>query len=349
MKRVIVATIATLAVFSMAFVSCTQKKPAATPAPTFRVGLVTDIGGIDDKSFNQGTWEGIVRFAKEAGLKEGDYKYLQSAAEADYIPNLSTFSDEKLDLIAAPGFLFEKSMSEVADKYPNNKYLIIDSVVAKPNVASAVFAEHEGSFLVGVAAGLKAKADGKNTVGFLGGMQFPLIEKFQAGFEQGVKAVYPECKILVDYAGDFGAPDKGQAIAQKQFNAGAYIIFHAAGGTGNGMIKEAKERMAKGDVRWAIGVDKDQYNDGIYDEANKKSAVLTSMMKRVDVAAHDVAKMTLDGKFPGGQTLVFSVANKGVGIPETNPNLSNDIVGKVKEFEAKIASGELKVSEVPAK
>jgi basic membrane protein A len=350
MKRVIVATIATLAVFSMAFVSCTQKKPAVAPAPTFRVGLVTDIGGIDDKSFNQGTWEGIVRFAKEVGLKErDDYKYLQSAAEADYIPNLSTFSDEKLDLIAAPGFLFEKSMSEVADKYPNNKYLIIDSVVNKPNVASAVFAEHEGSFLVGVAAGLKAKADGKKIVGFLGGMQFPLIEKFQAGFEQGVKAVYPECKILVDYAGDFGAPDKGQAIAQKQFNAGAYIIFHAAGGTGNGMIKEAKERTAKGDIRWAIGVDKDQYNDGIYDEANKKSAVLTSMMKRVDVAAHDVAKMTLEGKFPGGQTLVFSVANKGVGIPETNPNLSDDIVAKVKEYEAKIASGELKVSETPAK
>jgi basic membrane protein A len=349
MKRLIVATLATLAVISMAFVSCTQKKPAAVAAPAFRIGLVTDIGGIDDKSFNQGTWEGIVRFAKEAGLKEGDYKYLQSAAEADYIPNLSTFSDEKLDLIAAPGFLFEKSIGEVADKYPNNKYLIIDSVVTKPNVVSAVFAEHEGSFLVGVAAGLKAKADGKNIVGFLGGMQFPLIEKFQAGFEQGVKAVYPECKILVDYAGDFGAPDKGQAIAQKQFNAGAYIIFHAAGGTGNGMIKEAKERTAKGDIRWAIGVDKDQYSDGIYDEANKKSAVLTSMMKRVDVAAHDVAKMTMEGKFPGGQTLVFSVANKGVGIPETNPNLSDDIVAKVKEFEAKIASGELKVSETPAK
>jgi len=106
MKRVIVATLATLVVISMAFVSCTQKKPAEVTAPAFRIGLVTDIGGIDDKSFNQGTWEGIVRFAKEAGLKEGDYKYLQSAAEADYIPNLSTFSDEKLDLIAAPGFLF---------------------------------------------------------------------------------------------------------------------------------------------------------------------------------------------------------------------------------------------------
>jgi basic membrane protein A len=313
----------------------------------FRVGLVTDIGGIDDKSFNQGTWEGIVRFGQEAGLKkDAGYKYLQSAAEADYIPNLSTFSDEALDLIIAPGFLFEKSMTDVAARYPKNKYLIIDSVVQKPNVASAVFAEHEGSFLVGVAAGLKAKADGKNVLGFLGGMQFPLIEKFQAGFEQGVKAVYPEAKILVDYAGDFAAPDKGQAIAQKQFNAGAYIIFHAAGGTGNGMIKEAKERASKGDVRWGIGVDKDQYQDGVF---GNKSAVLTSMMKRVDVAAHDVCQMTMDGKFPGGQVLVFSVKNKGVGIPEKNPNLSADIVKVVKDYEAKIASGALKVSEIPAK
>jgi basic membrane protein A len=344
MKRIaIIAIVAALAA-SLALVACAPKKEAA---PAFRVGLVTDIGGIDDKSFNQGTWEGIARFGEEAKLqKDTGYKYLQSAAEADYIPNLSTFADEKLDLIIAPGFLFEKSMGEVAGKYPDNKFLIIDSVVAKPNVASAVFAEHEGSFLVGVAAALKAKADGKNTLGFLGGMQFPLIEKFEAGFVQGVKAVYPEAKILIDYAGDFAAPDKGQAIAQKQFNAGAYIIFHAAGGTGNGMIKEAKERAAAGDIRWGIGVDKDQYQDGVYGD---KSAVLTSMMKRVDVAAHDVSKMTMEGKFPGGQTLVFSIANKGVGIPESNPNLSDDITKVVKEYEAKIASGELKVGEVPAK
>ncbi|MCX7775869.1 MAG: BMP family ABC transporter substrate-binding protein, partial [Spirochaetaceae bacterium] len=136
-------------------------------------------------------------------------------------------------------------------------------------------------------------------------------------------------------------------LAQKQFNAGAYIIFHAAGGTGNGMIKEAKERSQKGDIRWAIGVDKDQYNDGVY--GGNKSAVLTSMMKRVDVAAYEVCKMTMNGKFPGGQVLVFTVANKGVGIPEKNPNLSNDIIAKVKEYEALIASGKLKVSEVPGK
>jgi len=328
-----------------------QKKaaePAKAAAPAFRVGLVTDLGGIDDKSFNQGTWEGIKRYGAEIGLVEGQgMKYLQSTAEADYVPNLSTFADEKLDLIIAPGFLFSKAMGEVAAKYPQQKLMIIDDAsVNAPNVVCAVFAEHEGSFLVGVAAGLKAKAEGKQTLGFIGGMQFPLIEKFQAGFEQGVKAVYPEAKILIDYAGAFDKPDIGQALAQKQFNAGAYVIFHAAGGTGNGMIKEAKERSEKGDIRWGIGVDKDQYQDGVY---GTKSAVLTSMMKRVDVAAHDVAKMTMEGKFPGGTTMVFNMKNGGVGIPQENPNLSADIVAKVKEYEAKIASGELVVSEIPAK
>ncbi len=319
---------------------------AAPAFAQFKVGLVTDVGGIDDKSFNQGTWEGIVKFAKDYKLPKANYKYLQSSAEADYVPNLSTFADEGLNLIIAPGFLFEKAMGDVAALNPLRKFMIIDSVVNKPNVASAVFSEHEGSYLVGVAAALKAKADGKNILGFLGGMQFPLIERFQAGFEQGVKAVDPSMTILVDYAGDFAAPDKGQAIAQKQFNAGAYVIFHAAGGTGNGMIKEAKERSQKGDIRWGIGVDKDQYSDGVY---GNKSAVLTSMMKRVDVAAYTVSKMTMEGKFPGGQTLVFSLANDGVGIPEKNPNLSADIVAKVKEFAAKIKAGTLKVSEVPAK
>jgi basic membrane protein A and related proteins len=342
MKKNFVRAFCAFALASVAFAGSTK------------VGFVTDVGGIDDKSFNQSTWEGIKRFGQENNLTQGkEIKYLQSTAEADYVPNLSTLADEGMDLVVASGFLFESSMGEVAGKYPKQKFLIIDSVVKDkagktlPNVANAVFAEHEGSFLVGVAAGLKAKADKKNMVGFVGGMQFPLIEKFQAGFEQGVHAVNPGCKVLVDYAGTFSDPGKGQALAAKQYGAGAYIVFQAAGGTGNGVIKEAKERTQKGDVRWAIGVDKDQYNDGVY--APGKSAVLTSMMKRVDVAAHDVSAMVRDGKFPGGEVLVFSLKNKGVSIPGTNPNLPADITKKIAEYEAQIASGKLKVSEVPAK
>jgi basic membrane protein A len=332
-----------LAIVLLALVAVT-----ALIAAPIKVGLVTDVGGIDDKSFNQGTWEGVKVFAKENKLKEGtDVKYLQSTADADYIPNLSTFADQKMDLIIAPGFLFNEAMATVAKQYPDQKFMIIDSVVQDKdgknisNVANAVFAANEGSFLAGVAAGLKAKADKKDTIGFVGGMQFPLIEDFQVGFEQGVKAVLPNAKILVDYTGSFTDAGLGQAMAAKQYGAGAYIIFQVAGGSGNGVIKEAKERSAKGDIRWAIGVDKDQYNDGIY--SGTKSAVLTSMMKRVDVASHDVAVMTMNGKFPGGQVLVFNLKTKGVGLPEKNPNLSAAILSEVKKYTDQITSGKLKV------
>ena len=333
----------------------------ALMAAPIKVGLVTDVGGIDDKSFNQGTWEGIKLFGKENGLKEGEgIKYLQSTADADYIPNLSTFADEKMDLIVAPGFLFNEAMLTVATQFPNQKFMIIDSVVTTapdkdkkgkdvpntggkmvPNVANAVFAANEGSFLAGVAAGLKAKADGKTIIGFVGGMKFPLIENFEVGFDQGVKAVFPEAKILSDYTGSFSDAGIGQAMAAKQYGAGADVIFQVAGGSGNGVIKEAKERSAKGDIRWAIGVDKDQYADGIY--AGTKSCILTSMTKRVDVASHDVAVMTMNGKFPGGQVLTFDLKSKGVGLPAKNPNLSADIVKKVADYTAQIVSGKLKV------
>ena len=333
---------------------CALAMASAACAAPATVGLVTDIGGIDDKSFNQGTWEGVKVYAKENGLKQGKgFKYLQSSAEADYIPNLSAFADEKFDLIVAPGFLFNNAIAEVAAQYPKQKFLIIDSVVKDkggklvPNVANVVFAEQEGSFLVGVAAGLQAKAHHQSVVGFVGGMKFPLIEKFQAGYEQGVKAVNPGCKVLVDYAGGFTDPGKGQALAAKQYGAGAYVVFQAAGNTGNGVIKEARERSRQGDLRWVIGTDKDQFSDGVY--APGKSAVLTSMMKRVDVAVHDVAVLTSGGKFPGGEVLTFSMKNHGVGVPASNPNLSPDILKQIADFQSRIAAGKLKVSEFPAR
>ncbi len=358
-KRIIFALLVCAALTSAFFLASCQKKTGV--GAKIRVGLVTDVGGIDDKSFNQGTWEGVKLFGKENNLKEGEgVKYLQSSADADYIPNLSTFADQKMDLIIAPGFLFNQAMYTVAKQFPKQKFMIIDSVVTTPpdkdkdgkdvpgtggkmvpNVANAVFAANEGSFLAGVAAGLKAKADGKKIVGFVGGMQFPLIANFEVGYDQGVKAVYPEAKILSDYTGSFSDAGKGQALASKQYGAGAYIIYQVAGGSGNGVIQEAKARSAKGDIRWAIGVDKDQYADGIY--SGTKSAILTSMMKRVDVAAHDVAVMVRDGKFPGGTVLTFDLKSKGVGLPANNPNLSADIVKAIADYTDQITSGKLKV------
>lgn len=309
----------------------------------FVVGLVTDIGGIDDKSFNQGTWEGILRFSEETNTET---QYLQSESDADYIPNLSSFSDEEMDLIIAPGFLFEEAMAEVSANFPEQKYLIIDMVVGeRPNVANAVFAEHEGSFLAGVAAALKAQEAGKDTVGFIGGMDFDLIQKFEAGFEAGVAAVDADMTVLVEYAGSFSDTQIGQTLASKMYDKDAYVIYHAAGGTGNGLIKEAKDRRTNNEDVWAIGVDKDQYSDGIYE--GDMSAVLTSMMKRVDVAAYDVSKMTLDNNFPGGEVLLFNLANSGVGLPAENPNLSDEIIAKVAEFEQQVVDGDIEVPVVP--
>ncbi len=309
----------------------------------FTVGLVTDVGGIDDKSFNQGTWEGIVKFAEDNDVET---KYLQSESDADYIPNLSTFSDEELDIIIAPGFLFAEAMAEVSANFPDQQYLIIDMVVGeRDNVANAVFAEEQGSFLVGVAAALKAQEAGMDTVGFIGGMDFDLIQKFEAGFEAGVAAVDAEMTVLIEYAGSFTDTQIGQTLAAKMYDQGAYVIYHAAGGTGNGLIKEAKDRRTNGEDVWAIGVDKDQYDDGIYE--GDKSAVLTSMMKRVDVAAYDVAEQALAGEFPGGGILVYDLTNGGVGIPAKNPNLSDAVVSEVKAFEDKVLSGDVSVPLVP--
>jgi basic membrane protein A len=246
-----------------------------------------------------------------------------------------------------PGFLFEDSLIEAAANYPEQQFLILDMVVDADNVASAVFAEHEGSFLVGVAAALKAQAAGEDTVGFIGGMDFGLIQKFEAGFEAGVWAVDPTMTVLVDYAGSFTDAQIGQTLAAKQFDAGAYVIFHAAGGTGNGLISEAKDRRLAGDDVWAIGVDKDQYDDGIYEGTN--SAVLTSMMKRVDVAAYLVSVDTYEGNFPGGEILTFDLSNDGVGIPESNPNLSAAIVSEVADYKAGILDGTYTVPTVPSR
>ena len=344
MKKFLLVLAALFVTFGV--VSCGGDDTTVENQVDFEIGLVTDTGGIDDKSFNQGTWEGVLRFADEYNLTEDQYRYLQSSSDADYIPNISAFADEELDLIIMPGFLFEEALIDSSENYPNQKFLIIDMVVAGDNVASAVFAEEQGSFLVGVAAALKAQAAGEDTVGFIGGGDFPLIHKFEAGFAAGVHAVDATMTVLVDYVGDFTDAGKGQALAVKQYDAGAYVIYHAAGGAGNGVISEAKSRRTSGEDVWVIGVDKDQYEDGIYNEDND-SAILTSMVKRVDVAAYDVAVSTLEGNFPGGEVLVFNLENNGVGLPEENPNLTQAMIDTVAQYRQDILDGEITVPEVP--
>ena len=310
-------------------------------------GFVTDVGGIDDKSFNQTSWEGAKKFADEAGLKEGtDYRYLQSETEADYLPNLTTFSDEGVDLLIAAGYLFADAIQDTVNNYPDQKILIIDvDWLSGANLQQAVFAEHEGSFLVGVAAGMQAKAAGKSAVGYIVGMESATMDKFEAGFQDGVWAVYPECTIYRDNANDFAAPEVGKSLAAKQYDAGAYVIYHAAGGTGNGVIQEAAERRANGEDVWVCGVDTDQYDYGKYGDGTK-SAVLTSMLKRVDVAAYNALKAVNDGTFKG-EVVVYDLKSNGVSLPENNPNLSEEILKAVADYTAKIVNVEIVVNKTP--
>ncbi len=315
------------------------------------VALVTDVGGIDDKSFNQSTWEGIERFYADKGFDVEKAAFLQSSNEADYIPNLSTFADQKKDLIVAPGYYFGSPIAETANNFPEQKMLIIDGVLEEPkdNVVCAVFAQNEGSYLVGVATALKAQEAGKTKVGFIGGDEFSVIHEFEAGFEEGVKAVDPNMEVVVEYAMSFEDTGKAQTIASKMYDQGCYVIFHAAGGAGGGLFKEAIDRVKNGEDVWACGVDKDQYLDGIYDEEGQKSVILTSMLKKVDVAAYNVAESVLNDEFKGGQVLTFNLQNDGVGLPKVNPNLKDEWIKVIDEYAQKIISGEIVVGSTPSR
>ncbi len=310
----------------------------------FSVAMVTDVGGVDDKSFNQSAWEGIQAFGKENGLKKGKngYDYLQSKSDADYTTNLNKLARENFDLIYGVGYLMEDSISEIADQRKNTNFAIIDAVVDKDNVASITFKEQEGSFLVGVAAALSSKS-GK--IGFVGGMESELIKKFEVGFRAGVKAINPKAVVEVKYAGGFDKADVGKATAESMYKSGVDVIYHSAGATGTGVFTEAKNLKKEDPKRnvWVIGVDKDQYAEGQV-EGTDDNVTLTSMVKKVDTAVEDLTKKASDGKFPGGETLTYGLDQDGVGISPSKQNLSDDVIKQVDKWKKKIIDG----LEVPA-
>jgi basic membrane protein A len=281
--------------------------PTATPkASTINIGMVTDIGGVNDKSFNQSAWEGLQKVKTDTGA---NIKYLQSKSDTDYLPNLNTFVKENYTLTWGIGFLMGDALKTVATQNANAKFAIIDNVVEAPNVESVTFAEHEGSYLVGVVAGLTTKT---NKIGFVGGIDIPVIKRFEAGFKAGVAAVNPNAKITINYTGAFDKPDLGKAAAATIYNDGADIVFHAAGATGNGVFNEAKDRVKAGKKVWVIGVDKDQSLE-FGDEVT-----LTSMLKRVDEAIVRVSKDVADNKFQGGKVVTLGLKDNGVGLPDTS-------------------------------
>ncbi|MFC5588370.1 BMP family protein [Sporosarcina soli] len=313
----------------------------------FSIAMITDTGGVDDKSFNQSAWAGIQEYGAENNIEKGDggFDYLESKSDADYEPNLNRLVRRDFDLVYGIGYLLKDAIETVADQHPDKMFGLVDEISDRQNVASIMFKEHEGSYLAGVAAALMTKS---NKVGFVGGMEIPVIERFHAGFVEGVAAVNPDITVDVQYTGAFDKAELGKAQANRMYSSGVDIIFHAAGATGNGVFSEAKERKTadKDAYVWVIGVDADQYDEG---QVGDDNITLTSMLKRVDVAVKNVAELARDGQFPGGETITYGLADNGIALADSRGAIPEDVLAQIDEYAKKIAAGEIEVPEIPAK
>ena len=281
---------------------------AATPKPT-RVGLVTDVGGLNDKSFNSLANQGRLDAEKDLGVQTA---VVESKKQEDYVPNLTTFAQQGYDLVISVGFLMTNATWKVAKQFPNIKLAIIDGAPANdkgdtenlPNVANLFFAEQEAGYLVGVIAATMAKdkvgTATHNTVCSMGGIPIPPVDKFIAGYQDAVKTLSPMTVILNGYSNDFVDPQKGKEVGLNHISKGCDILFQVAGGSGLGYITAAKEKGV-----YAIGVDADQADVS-------PGVVITSALKRVNKAVYDSAKAVKDGKFVAGSQ-TFNAANDGVG------------------------------------
>jgi basic membrane protein A len=313
--------------------------------PTIR--LLTDATGIDDKSFNAAAWRGIVEYYGDTWENTPNrgklYDVVTAQTQDMYIPNLRQAADEGYDLIMVTGFTWADALSEVAPQYPDQKFTIVDvDWVGQPNVMEFIYSEEQGSYLVGLAAALQAKEDGIKDpkFGFIGGVPGATITKFEMGYVQGIRSVFPNAQIMDYYANDWGKPELAKAQAKNWYDMGVYCIFSAAGGTGNGTIAQAKEYRMQGKNVWAIGVDSDQYEDGIY--SGTDSAVLTSMLKRVENSSLMVLKAVEEGTFTGG-VVQMGMADEGVGYSTANPKLSQNVVKLVDAAKADINNGKIKI------
>lgn len=306
-----------------ATIALTAGMAAADPA------LIFDLGGKFDKSFNEAAYEGAQRWAKETG---GSYKELEMQSEAQREQFVRRMAETGANPIVVMSFSNIETLNTVAPDFPDTKFVLIDGVAEQPNVRSIIFAEHEGSYLVGMMAALASKS---NTVGFVGGMDIPLIRKFGCGYAEGVKAVNPDATVIANMTGSTGAawndPVKGGELAKSQISQGADVIFAAAGGTGLGVLQAA----ADGGIL-SIGVDSNQN----YLHPGK---VLTSMLKRVDNAVYDSFKAG-DAVEAGVVNMDLASAGVGYALDDNNAALvTEDMKAKVDEAAAKIASGEITV------
>jgi basic membrane protein A len=317
-------------------IGCSKKDNRGIENSKLKVGLVFDVGGRGDKSFNDAAFRGLENAKKELGI---DFEYIEPGPGADREAALRQFASRpEISLIFGIGFIFTDDITNMAREFPDKKFACVDYTYnpeknIPPNLVALNFKEEEGSFLVGALAALVTKT---NKIGFIGGMQSPLIKKFEVGYVSGAKYVNPNCEVQVAYAGvsgdAFKNPGKGKELALGQYSRGVDIIYHASGVTGLGVIEAAREKG-----KLVIGVDSDQYHEA-------PGYILTSMTKVVDVSVFETIKAAKENRFQGGRSVLFDLKSKGIDYvyDDNNKNLiPNDVHNKVEQIRNKIIAGEI--------
>ena len=320
MRKKVMAAVLTAAM--VASVSDMQQMVAEAD-DEFKIGLITDVGGVNDGSFNQSAWEGLEKAGEELGV---EVNYLESATDADYQPNMETFVDEDYDLIISVGYMLADATREAAEANPDTKFAIIDdSSIDLPNVTSLMFKAEQASYLVGYVAGLTTKT---NNIGFVVGMTNETMNQFGYGYCAGAIDANPDITVQQFNANSFADSATGKTMANTAITNGADIVFQAAGATGLGVIEACQEAGV-----YAIGVDSDQ-------SSIAPKTVLTSAMKRVDNAVYDAVQELIDDKLEGG-VQTFDLAAGGVDIAPSQDLISDDVIKAVDEVKEKIISGDV--------
>ncbi len=304
----------------------TTTEETSVDASEIKIGMVTDTGGVNDGAFNQSSWAGLELAAEELGVT---VNYLESQTDSDYAANIETFVDEDYDLIICVGYMLAKATYQAAEAYPDQLFAIIDDTTCSdlPNVLCLMFEQAEASYLAGYIAGTETESD---VVGFVLGMSSTVMHEFGYGFTAGVLDANPDATVTMADANAFGDPAIGKSLTTAMITDGADVVFHAAGGTGLGVIEAAQEAGIK-----AIGVDSDQSSLAV-------GTVITSALKRVDTASYDAAKAILEGTFESG-IKVYDLASDGVGIVEDDEMLSDEALAALAEVKEAILAGEIVV------
>lgn len=297
-----------------------------------RVGLVSDVGRFNDRSFNQSALEGVQRAERELGLTG---RPVESRQTSDYIPNLSSLAREGFDLSIAVGFLLAEATNTAATRFSESKFAIIDYSVkappfkSNPNVQGLTFATNENSFMIGCLAGLMVERQGgRQVISAVGGIKLPTVDIFIAGYRAGARECNPQVRTLIGYSQDFVAQDKCKEVALNQIAQDSQVIFQVAGGCGLGALDAAKERD-----KWGIGVDRDQSNLGPH--------ILTSAVKRVDQSVFLTAEAVVNDEFQGGTDAVFNLENEGVAVGKISAEVPQEFIDRMNEVKEQLISGEL--------